>query len=92
MTLLVSRQQVLPHRDPEVAAVLEEDFLERGVALLKGARAELGARVDGDGVVVTTEDGRRVPGTPRAARRRVRVRTARVSASTTPGSSPIGVT
>ncbi len=59
VSLLVSRQQVLPHRDPEVAAVLEEDFLERGVHLLKGARADSAAR-DGDGVVVTVEDGRRV--------------------------------
>ncbi len=59
VTLLVSRHQVLPHRDPEVAAVLEEDFLERGVRLLKGSRAD-GARRDGDGVVVTTEDGRTV--------------------------------
>jgi NAD(P)H dehydrogenase (quinone) len=61
VTLLVSRQQVLPHRDPEVAAVLEEDFLQRGVLLLKGARAD-SARLDGDGVIVTTEDGRRVTG------------------------------
>lgn len=62
VTLLVSRQQVLPHRDPEVAAVLEEDFLERGVALLKGSRAN-GARRHDDAVEVTTEDGRRVVGT-----------------------------
>ena len=39
VTLVVSRQQVLPAKDPEVAAVLEEDFLSRGVKLLKGARA-----------------------------------------------------
>lgn len=61
VSLLVSRQQVLPHRDPEVAAVLEEDFLGRDVSLLKGARAD-SAKRDGDGVVVTTEDGRRVVG------------------------------
>jgi dihydrolipoamide dehydrogenase len=61
VTLLVSRQQVLPHRDPEVAAALEEDFLERGVTLFKGARATA-ARADGDGAVVTTEDGRTVRG------------------------------
>ncbi|HBX10711.1 MAG: FAD-dependent oxidoreductase, partial [Candidatus Microthrix sp.] len=36
VTLIVSRQQVLPQKDPEVAAVLEEDFLARGVHLLKG--------------------------------------------------------
>ena len=61
VTLLVSRQQVLPHRDSEVAAVLEEDFLERGVALLKGARAT-SAEIEGDEVVVRTEDGRMVRG------------------------------
>ncbi len=32
VTLVVSRQQILPHRDPEVAAVLEENFLESGSA------------------------------------------------------------
>lgn len=62
VTLLVSRHHVLPHRDTEVAMVLEEDFLERGVALLKGSRAN-SAKRDGDGVVVTTEDGRVVTGT-----------------------------
>ncbi len=39
VTLIVSRQQVLPTKDPEVAAALEGDFLARGVMLLKGARA-----------------------------------------------------
>ena len=39
MTLIVSRQQVLPYKDPEVAAALEDEFLRRGVKLLKGARA-----------------------------------------------------
>ena len=31
VNLVVSRQQVLPGKDPEVAAVLEDDFLQRGV-------------------------------------------------------------
>jgi dihydrolipoamide dehydrogenase len=57
VTLVVSRQQVLPQKDPEVAAVLEEDFLRRGVKLLKGARAESIVR-EGDGVVVSCDDGR----------------------------------
>ncbi|NND02003.1 MAG: FAD-dependent oxidoreductase [Acidimicrobiia bacterium] len=61
VTLLVSRHHVLPHRDTEVAMVLEEDFINRGVTLMKGSRAN-GARRDGDGVVVTTEDGREVRG------------------------------
>jgi dihydrolipoamide dehydrogenase len=63
VTLVVSRQQVLPGKDPEVAAVLEEDFLRRGVQLLKGARAvaidrDPDADVDGGGVVVRCDDGR----------------------------------
>lgn len=59
VTLVVSRQQVLPSKDPEVAAVLEEDFLRRGVRLLKGARAEAIER-EGDEVLVTCDDGRHV--------------------------------
>ncbi len=57
VTLVVSRQQVLPQKDPEVAAVLEADFLRRGVRLFKGARAELVTR-DGDRVTVRCDDGR----------------------------------
>jgi len=59
--LLVSRQQVLPIKDAEVAAVLEEAFLERGVALLKGARAKSIER-SGNSVRVSCEDGRVVEG------------------------------
>lgn len=59
VTLVVSRQQVLPGKDPEVAAVLEEDFLRRGVKLLKGARAQSIER-EGDGIVVRCDDGRTV--------------------------------
>jgi pyruvate/2-oxoglutarate dehydrogenase complex dihydrolipoamide dehydrogenase (E3) component len=61
VTLLVSRHHVLPHRDAEVAAVLEDDFLERGVNLLKGTRAVAVEHVD-QGVAVSTDDGRRVAG------------------------------
>jgi dihydrolipoamide dehydrogenase len=61
VTLLVSRQQVLPIKDAEVAAVLEEAFLARGVALLKGARASAIDR-DEKTVKVTCEDGRVVEG------------------------------
>ena len=59
--LLVSRQQVLPIKDAEVAAVLEEAFLARGVTLLKGARAS-GVTRTGDTVQVTCEDGRVIEG------------------------------
>ena len=61
VTLLVSRQQVLPHRDPEVAAVIEQDFLERNVNLLKGARA-VGIESSDQGVTVVAGDGRRIDG------------------------------
>jgi pyruvate/2-oxoglutarate dehydrogenase complex dihydrolipoamide dehydrogenase (E3) component len=57
VTLIVSRQQVLPRKDPEVAAVLEDDFLRRGVRLMKGARA-LGVDRTADGVSVRCDDGR----------------------------------
>ncbi|MFZ9042869.1 MAG: FAD-dependent oxidoreductase, partial [Ilumatobacteraceae bacterium] len=59
VSLVVSRQHVLPGKDPEVAGVLEDDFVRRGVKLLKGARAE---SIDRDGdtgdVVVRCDDGR----------------------------------
>jgi dihydrolipoamide dehydrogenase len=62
VTLVVSRQQVLPGKDPEVAAVLEEDFLARGVQMLMGARAVAIER-EGDDVVVRCNDGRVVRST-----------------------------
>ena len=56
VTLIVSRQQVLPAKDPEVAAALEDELLRRGVRLFKGARAE---RIDiTDSVEVHCDDGR----------------------------------
>ena len=61
VTLLVSRQQVLPIKDAEVASVLEDAFLQRGVKLLKGARASAVER-EGDVVRVRCEDGRVVEG------------------------------
>ncbi len=61
VTLLVSRQQVLPLKDPEVAAALEDEFMRQGVTLLKGARATDIERI-GDTVRVACEDGRVVEG------------------------------
>lgn len=59
VTLVVSRQQVLPGKDPEVAALLEEEFMRRGVKLLMGARARaIDLDDDGQGVVVRCDDGR----------------------------------
>ncbi len=62
VSLIVSRQQVLPMKDPEVAAALEADFLETGVRLVKGARAVAVERQEEGGVVVVCEDGRKVAG------------------------------
>ncbi|MCD9623356.1 dihydrolipoyl dehydrogenase family protein [Rhabdothermincola salaria] len=61
VTLIVSRQQVLPNKDPEVAAALEDDFIARGVRLYKGARA-VGIDTDDDGVTVQCDDGRKAQG------------------------------
>jgi dihydrolipoamide dehydrogenase len=61
VTLIVSRQQVLPQKDPEVAAALEQDFVRRGVVLLKGARASAVER-DGGSVIVHCDDGRKAAG------------------------------
>ncbi len=61
VTFIVSRQQVLPQKDPEVAAALEEDFLGRGVRLFKGARAE-GVELHDDGVTLLCDDGRKATG------------------------------
>lgn len=57
VTLIVSRQQVLPQKDPEVAAALEDELLGRGVGLFKGARA-VGIDRTEQGVVVRCDDGR----------------------------------
>jgi len=61
VTLIVSRQQVLPQKDPEVAAVLEDTFLQRGVRLYKGARA-VGIEVGDGTTVVRCDDGRKAEG------------------------------
>jgi pyruvate/2-oxoglutarate dehydrogenase complex dihydrolipoamide dehydrogenase (E3) component len=62
VSFVVSRQQVLPQKDPEVAAALEDDFIARGVRLLKGARAE-SIEVGDRTVTVNCDDGRSVQGT-----------------------------
>jgi len=59
VTLIVSRQHVLPDKDPEVAYELERNFIERGVKLLKGARSTSIER-NGDSVIVKCDDGRMV--------------------------------
>ena len=61
VTVVASRDQILPHEDSDAAAVLEEVFSGRGVTLLKNARAGSITR-SGDGVLVTMTDGRTVEG------------------------------
>lgn len=61
VTVVASRDQILPHEDSDAAAVLEEVFSERGVTLIKNARAESVTRTE-DGVLVTMADGRTVEG------------------------------
>ncbi len=61
VTLLASRGRVLPQGDAEAAAALEEEFAERGVTVLRGARARA-VRLRGGAVEVTAEDGRMAVG------------------------------
>ena len=61
VTVVASRDRVLPHEDADAALVLEESFAERGVRLVKNARAQSVTRCDG-GVVVMMTDGRTVQG------------------------------
>jgi NAD(P)H dehydrogenase (quinone) len=61
VTVVASRDQILPHEDSDAAAVLEDALLERGVTLVKNARADSVTRT-ADGVLVTITDGRTVEG------------------------------
>jgi pyruvate/2-oxoglutarate dehydrogenase complex dihydrolipoamide dehydrogenase (E3) component len=61
VTLVSSRDRVLPGEDADAASVLQEVFAERGVQVLAQARAE-SVRRDGNGVAVTLADGRTLTG------------------------------
>jgi dihydrolipoamide dehydrogenase len=61
VTVVASRDRVLPYEDGDAAMVLEESFAERGVRLVKNARAQSVTRT-GCGVLVTMTDGRTVEG------------------------------
>jgi dihydrolipoamide dehydrogenase len=61
VVLVSSRDRVLPGEDQDAAAVLEDVFKRRGMTLLGKSRAESVKR-QGDGVVVTLTDGRKVEG------------------------------
>ena len=58
-TVVASRDQILPHEDSDAAAALEEVFAERGVTLVKNARADSVVRTDA-GIRVNLADGRTV--------------------------------
>ncbi len=61
VTLVSSRDQVLPGEDADAATVLEKVFKRGGMTVLSKSRAEKVENV-GDGVVVTLSDGRRIEG------------------------------
>ncbi len=61
VTMVASRDRMLPHEDDDAAQVLEQSFAQRGVKLIKKARAQSVRRID-DGVLVTMTDGRTVAG------------------------------
>ncbi|HEY2193473.1 MAG TPA: FAD-dependent oxidoreductase, partial [Actinomycetospora sp.] len=61
VTLISSRDRVLPHEDPDAAATLEEVFTERGVTIEPRSRADK-VVATADGVRVTLSDGREVSG------------------------------
>jgi NAD(P)H dehydrogenase (quinone) len=61
VTLISSRDRVLPGEDADAAAVLEDVFRRRGMTVLSRSRASA-VRREGDGVVVSLADGRTVEG------------------------------
>jgi NAD(P)H dehydrogenase (quinone) len=61
VTLVSSRDRVLPSEDADAAEVLEEVFKRRGMTVLSKSRMESVSRT-GDAVTVTLTDGRTVEG------------------------------
>ncbi len=61
VTLVSSRDRVMPHEDPDAATLIERVFRDRGMTILNNSRARA-ARRTADGVVVELADGRRVEG------------------------------
>ncbi|MBN9170099.1 NAD(P)H-quinone dehydrogenase [Microbacterium sp.] len=61
VTLVSSRDQVLPGEDKDAAAVLEKVFKRGGMQVLSKSRAEK-VENTGDGVLVTLSDGRTIEG------------------------------
>jgi dihydrolipoamide dehydrogenase len=61
VTLVSSRDRVLPGEDPDAAEVIEQVFTSRGGSLMRRARASAVSRTD-KGVSVQLQDGRSVDG------------------------------
>ena len=61
VTLVSSRDQVLPGEDADAASLIEQVFLRNGMQLLARSRAE-SVVSDGDGVTVTLTDGTVIEG------------------------------
>ncbi len=61
VTLVSSRDRVMPHEDSDAAGVIERVFRERGMTVLGRSRAVSVVR-DGDGVRVTLADGQTIEG------------------------------
>ena len=62
VTMVASRDRILPHDDADAADVLEQVLAERGVSLVKHARVDTVTRTDDGGVLVRTADGREISG------------------------------
>ncbi|MDH2455555.1 NAD(P)H-quinone dehydrogenase [Corynebacterium bovis] len=62
VTMVASRDRVLPHEDADAADVLETVLSERGVSLVKDARVDVVERTEDGGVRVVTGDGREITG------------------------------
>jgi NAD(P)H dehydrogenase (quinone) len=61
VTLVSSRERVLPHEDADAAVVVEDVFRRRGMTVLSRSRA-MEVRRTADGVAVVLQDGRTVRG------------------------------
>ncbi len=61
VTLVSSRDRVMPHEDADAAMAIERVFRARGMTILNNSRADSVLRA-GDGVQVTLSDGRVVEG------------------------------
>ena len=62
VTMVASRDRILPHDDADAADVLEHVLSQRGVSLEKHARVESVTRTADGGVCVKTTDGREIYG------------------------------